>query len=58
MARPKSLVAALSGAAIVVAGVGVPLAAGPSAAADPPPRTATLAGSVQDELGCPDDWKS
>jgi pullulanase-type alpha-1,6-glucosidase len=56
MARPKSLIAALSGAAIVIAGVGLPLAAGPAGAADPPPRTATLAGSLQDELGCPGDW--
>jgi pullulanase-type alpha-1,6-glucosidase len=56
MARPKPLVAALSGAAIVIAGVGIPLAAGPAGAADPPPRTATLAGSLQDELGCSGDW--
>ena len=34
----KSLVAALSGAAIIVAGVGVPLAAAPAAAADPAPH--------------------
>ena len=33
---PKSLLAALSGAAIMVAGVGVPLTAGPAGAADPP----------------------
>ncbi len=58
MARPKPLVAALSGAAIVVAGVGLPLAAGPAGAADPPSRTATLAGSLQDELGCAADWEA
>ena len=56
MARTKTLLAALSGAAIMVAGVGVPLVAGPASAADPAPRTATLAGSLQSELGCPADW--
>ena len=57
MARPRTtLLAVLSSAAVVFAGVGVPLAAGPAAAADPAPRTATLAGSLQSELGCPGDW--
>lgn len=56
MARTKTLLAALSGAAVILAGLGVPLAAGPAAAADPPIRTATLAGSLQSELGCPADW--
>ena len=56
MARTQVTLAALSGAAIIVAGVGVPLAAGPAGAADPPPRTATLAGSLQTSSGCPADW--
>ena len=56
MVRTKTLLAALSGAAIMLAGVGVPAAAGPAGAADPAVRTATLAGSLQSELGCPADW--
>ncbi len=52
MAR-KSLVAALSAAALAVAGLLVPMTAAPAAAAD---RTVTLVGSLQSELGCGGDW--
>ena len=52
--RPLSrALAALTAAA--VAGVGLVAAVGtPAAAAD---RTVALVGSLQGELGCPDDWQ-
>ena len=41
--------------AVAVAGVGLVAAVGtPAAAAD---RTVALVGSLQSELGCPDDWQ-
>ena len=52
MAR-RSLVAALSGAALVVSGLLVPLGALPAHAAQ---RTVTLVGTMQSELGCGKDW--
>ena len=52
MAR-RSLVAAVSGAALVVSGLLVPLSALPAHAAQ---RTVTLVGSLQSELGCDADW--
>lgn len=43
--------------AAVVVGSGVALTAPPgAAAAEPADRVITLAGSLQDELGCPGDW--
>jgi pullulanase-type alpha-1,6-glucosidase len=47
------LYAVLATAAVVLASVVVPLS-GPATAAEP--RTATLVGSIQSELGCPGDW--
>ena len=52
MAR-RPLVAALSGAALVVSGLLVPFSALPAHAAQ---RTVTLVGSLQSELGCAKDW--
>ncbi|UQX89538.1 alpha-amylase family glycosyl hydrolase [Jatrophihabitans telluris] len=60
-ARPSArrLTSTVAAAVVVVASlfaVGPPAhAAGP--AADPAARTITLAGSLQSELGCPDDWQ-
>ena len=52
MAR-SSVVAAVSGAALVLSGALVPLTATPAQAVD---RTVTLVGSLQSELGCDADW--
>ena len=52
--RPALSVASIS--ALVMAGLAVPLAGAPTARADAP-RTATLVGSLQDELGCSGDWQ-
>ncbi|WP_330474393.1 pullulanase-type alpha-1,6-glucosidase [Terrabacter sp. C0L_2] len=52
--RPALSVASIS--ALVIAGLAVPLAGAPTARADAP-RTATLVGSLQDELGCSGDWQ-
>ncbi|GAB3068444.1 pullulanase-type alpha-1,6-glucosidase [Pedococcus soli] len=49
----SSVVAAVSGAALVLSGALVPLTAAPAAAAE---RTVTLVGSLQSELGCDADW--
>ncbi|MER7071655.1 pullulanase-type alpha-1,6-glucosidase [Terrabacter sp. NPDC000476] len=54
MRRPALSVATIS--ALVLAGLSVPVAAAPSARAETP-RTATLVGSLQSELGCSDDWQ-
>ena len=55
MALRPALVALLSGCAVVASGLTVPLvAAAPASAAE---RTATIVGSLQDELGCPGDWQ-
>jgi pullulanase-type alpha-1,6-glucosidase len=54
MVRRSRMVAALSGAALFITGLTAPLMALPAQAA--PARTATLAGSLQSELGCPGDW--
>ncbi|MGO4662338.1 pullulanase-type alpha-1,6-glucosidase [Terrabacter sp. 2TAF16] len=51
--RPALSVASIS--ALVMAGLAVPLAGAPTARADAP-RTATVVGSLQDELGCSGDW--
>ncbi|MFC8504090.1 pullulanase-type alpha-1,6-glucosidase [Pedococcus sp. NPDC057267] len=59
MAARRRLLAALAGAAVVVSGAAVPLAAAlPASAAAAAPRTATLAGSLQSELGCSADWQA
>src|SRR6478752_1294638 len=52
--RPALSVASIS--ALVMAGLAVPLAGAPTARADAP-RTATVVGSLQDELGCSGDWQ-
>ena len=52
--RPALSVASIS--ALVVAGLTVPLTGSPAARAEEP-RTATLVGSLQSELGCADDWQ-
>src|SRR4051794_2638948 len=52
--RPALSVASIS--ALVIAGLAVPLAGAPTARADAP-RTATLVGSLQEELGCSGDWQ-
>ena len=52
--RPALSVASIS--ALVLAGLAVPLAGAPTARADAP-RTATLVGTLQDELGCSGDWQ-
>ncbi|GAA3688454.1 hypothetical protein GCM10022399_00030 [Terrabacter ginsenosidimutans] len=52
--RPALSVASIS--ALVIAGLAVPLTGTPTARADAP-RTATLVGSLQDELGCSADWQ-
>ena len=54
--RRRSALSVASLSALVVAGLAVPLAAAPTAGAAAP-RTATLVGSLQDELGCPGDWQ-
>ncbi|KAF2412863.1 alpha-1,6-glucosidase [Microbacterium sp. B35-04] len=51
-ARARILAAALTAAALIVTGGAVAIA--PAAAAE---RTFALAGSLQSELGCPDDWQ-
>jgi pullulanase-type alpha-1,6-glucosidase len=56
MAGRQRLVAVLAGVSLAVPGLAVPLSALPAQAADPAPRTATLVGSLQSELGCPGDW--
>ena len=52
--RRPALVALLSGIAVIASGLTVPLSAGPANAAE---RTATIVGSLQDELGCSGDWQ-
>src|SRR4051795_506228 len=52
--RPALSVASIS--ALVIAGLAVPLAGAPTARAGAP-RTATLVGSLQEELGCSGDWQ-
>ncbi len=51
-ARARILAASLTAAALIVTGGAVAIA--PAAAAE---RTFALAGSLQSELGCPDDWQ-
>src|SRR4051812_10465610 len=53
--RPALSVASIS--ALVIAGLALPLTGAPAARADAP-RTATLVGSLQDELGCSGDWQT
>ncbi|QIG39279.1 pullulanase-type alpha-1,6-glucosidase [Microbacterium sp. 4R-513] len=52
-ARSRRVLASLTAAALVLAG-SVTFLAAPAAAAD---RTFALVGSLQSELGCPEDWK-
>ena len=52
--RRPALVALASGLAVIASGLTVPLSAGPAQAAE---RTATIVGSLQDELGCSADWQ-
>ncbi len=52
--RPATTVVGLT--ALVLAGLAVPIT-GTVARAAEPVRTATLAGSMQSELGCPGDWQ-
>ena len=53
--RRRSILSALTATAVVGAGLATPVLAVTSArAADV--RTATLVGSIQDEIGCPGDW--
>ncbi|HEY3534350.1 MAG TPA: hypothetical protein VGK60_02190, partial [Pedococcus sp.] len=56
MSARKPLVAAVSGAAVVLAALVVPLSSEPAGAATVAARTATLVGSLQSELGCAGDW--
>jgi pullulanase-type alpha-1,6-glucosidase len=56
MARPPSLFAATVAIAIAVIGGFVPVTAAATAQAAVAPRTATLVGSLQSEVGCPGDW--
>jgi pullulanase-type alpha-1,6-glucosidase len=55
MRRPRRLYAVLLGAALTL-GAGSVTAAPLAGAAEPAARTATIAGSLQSELGCGDDW--
>jgi pullulanase-type alpha-1,6-glucosidase len=59
MARSPSLYAAATAAtamAIAVAGGLVPITAASTAQAADVPRTVTVVGSLQSEVGCPGDW--
>ncbi|HZY00930.1 MAG TPA: hypothetical protein VFE92_15790 [Dermatophilaceae bacterium] len=56
MARPPSLSAASAALVIAVVGGLVPLSLGATAQAAAAPRTATLVGSLQSEVGCAGDW--
>ncbi|MGW5239448.1 pullulanase-type alpha-1,6-glucosidase [Monashia sp. NPDC004114] len=53
--RRRPALSAVSISALVLAGLVVPLTGTTARAADP--RTVTLVGSLQDELGCPGDWQ-
>ena len=57
MSGRTPLVAAVSGAAIAISGLLAPISSLPAHAADPAPRTVTLVGDLQSELGCPGDWQ-
>ncbi|GAA2161766.1 pullulanase-type alpha-1,6-glucosidase [Humibacillus xanthopallidus] len=54
--RRRPATTAVSLTALVLAGLAVPIT-GTAARAAEPARTATLVGSLQDELGCPGDWQ-
>ncbi|MFC7598129.1 pullulanase-type alpha-1,6-glucosidase [Terrabacter sp. GCM10028922] len=54
--RRRPALSVFSISALVVAGLAVPLTGAPTAGAEQP-RTATLVGSLQSELGCADDWQ-
>jgi len=56
MARPPSLSAAAAAIALAVVGGLVPVTLATSAQGAVVPRTATLVGSLQSEVGCPADW--
>ncbi|MEO7448415.1 MAG: DUF3372 domain-containing protein, partial [Humibacillus sp.] len=54
--RRRPITTAVSLTALVLAGLAVPLT-GTQARAAEPMRTATLVGTLQDELGCSADWQ-
>ena len=56
MARLSSFTAAVSAIAISVLGGLAPVAMAGTAQAADAPRTATLVGSLQSEVGCPENW--
>src|SRR5665811_62878 len=56
VARLSSFSAAVSAIAISVLGGLAPVSLAGTAQAADAPRTATLVGSLQDEVGCPGDW--
>ena len=56
MARLSSFSAAVSAIAISVLGGLAPVTTAGTAQAADAPRTATLVGSLQNEVGCPGDW--
>ncbi|MHB8184929.1 MAG: pullulanase X25 domain-containing protein [Dermatophilaceae bacterium] len=56
MARLPSFSAAVAVIAISVVGGLAPVTLAATAQAADAPRTATLVGSLQDEVGCPGDW--
>jgi pullulanase-type alpha-1,6-glucosidase len=53
--RRRPATTAVSLTALLLAGLAMPIT-GTAARAAEPPRTATLVGSLQDELGCSGDW--
>jgi pullulanase-type alpha-1,6-glucosidase len=56
MARRRTAVAFLASTALALTGLLASVSSQPARAADPAPRTVTLVGSLQSELGCPGDW--
>ena len=56
MARLSSISAAVLAIALSVVGVLAPVTVASTAQAADSPRTATLVGSLQNEVGCPGDW--
>ena len=56
MARSSSFAAAVSATALAVVGGLVPVTVAATAQAADAPRTATIVGSLQSEVGCPGDW--
>jgi pullulanase-type alpha-1,6-glucosidase len=54
--RRRPVLSAVTVGALLLSGTTVPLVGAATAAAAETPRTATLAGSLQSELGCDGDW--